>query len=679
MMKRFKWIISVFIILLGISGHSQSMHYFRCLSVNELSDVTLTWEAPTSAGEFSSYKIFHAEISNPLSFQEIVAINNYTTTSFVHTGSSAGQMINLYYIETELTGGGTIFSDTLRTLFMQASDNGEGEVLLSWNNMHNPPLPSVSNNFNILLEYPLFTWSHLGSTPQNSYTYEISVCHDSLSFQVILQDDYGCLSASNIAGGLYQDIIKPPMPLIDSVSIDPSDQEIVVGWQQSTAPDAIGYLIYRYINSNWIPIDTLWGKENTIYKDIGVQPCNQSQAYALATLDSCGNKSLGTFLLPQQSILLNDISFNPCEASNMLSWSPYINMQPFILGYQVYASREGGPFQLIGTTSAGQTSFNHEGIEVGNHYNYYVRAFNANNYGSSSCIKPVFAFDYGKPAFHYLANVSVENNQYLEIKTYLDTAATIESVRIYRMDPSSGSFDEIDEISPVTEDILTYNDQSVNIQQSSYQYKISLIDSCGNELLFTNTMPSILLQGNIRSQNEIFLEWNEFSGWNGSIEAYEVYRVINGTIEPSPVSTLAPGTTEYIDVISESLATISSFDYIVAAVEADDNAYGFQEISYSNILQLQGTPSIYMPNAFRPGGINKIFKPVGNYVDQSNYTFQIFDRWGKLIFETQNFAEGWDGVYNGKSMPVGVYVYLLNYQILDGSIASQKGTFVLVR
>ena len=146
-MMRITWVISAFIILLGISAHAQSTHYLRCLSVNVLSDVTLTWEVPTTAPEFSSYRIYHAEISNPSVFQEIASISVFNTTSYVHTGGSAGDMINLYYIETELTVGGSIFSDTLRTLFLDAEDNGEGEVILSWNNMHVPPIPSSANNF----------------------------------------------------------------------------------------------------------------------------------------------------------------------------------------------------------------------------------------------------------------------------------------------------------------------------------------------------------------------------------------------------------------------------------------------------------------------------------------------------------------------------------------------------
>ena len=61
----------------------------------------------------------------------------------------------------------------------------------------------------------------------------------------------------------------------------------------------------------------------------------------------------------------------------------------------------------------------------------------------------------------------------------------------------------------------------------------------------------------------------------------------------------------------------------------------------------------------------------------------IFDRWGQLIFSTNDQNEKWDGKINGKSAPVGVYVYKVNYQFKDEGINSEKqkhtGTLTLLR
>ena len=72
---------------------------------------------------------------------------------------------------------------------------------------------------------------------------------------------------------------------------------------------------------------------------------------------------------------------------------------------------------------------------------------------------------------------------------------------------------------------------------------------------------------------------------------------------------------------------------------------------------------VFVPNAFSPDGdgINDLFIPsiVGN--DERIHVFQVFDRWGELIYETNNMQRGWDGRYRegGEILPTGVYVWKL--------------------
>ena len=77
------------------------------------------------------------------------------------------------------------------------------------------------------------------------------------------------------------------------------------------------------------------------------------------------------------------------------------------------------------------------------------------------------------------------------------------------------------------------------------------------------------------------------------------------------------------------------------------------------------TSSIFFPNSFTPNsdGINDVFQAYGRFVPE--YELQIFDRWGELIFSTTDFAEGWDGTYNGKEAPVGVYVWSARYRLIN--------------
>ncbi|MFM7080153.1 MAG: PKD domain-containing protein [Bacteroidota bacterium] len=88
---------------------------------------------------------------------------------------------------------------------------------------------------------------------------------------------------------------------------------------------------------------------------------------------------------------------------------------------------------------------------------------------------------------------------------------------------------------------------------------------------------------------------------------------------------------------------------------------------------------IWMPNAFTPNGDakNEKFLPVTTSV--SNYNLNIFNRWGSLVFQTQDPDEGWNGKFAGSDATEGVYVYVLSTSDLCGKKSVRKGTFMLVR
>ena len=96
----------------------------------------------------------------------------------------------------------------------------------------------------------------------------------------------------------------------------------------------------------------------------------------------------------------------------------------------------------------------------------------------------------------------------------------------------------------------------------------------------------------------------------------------------------------------------------------------------------QNCSTIFIPNVFSPNndGVNDIFKV--RATNLSSFNFQIFNRWGQLLFETNNNNEGWDGKYLNKDVSPGVYVWLINAKDKNGSVfynGKNKGTITLVR
>jgi len=68
----------------------------------------------------------------------------------------------------------------------------------------------------------------------------------------------------------------------------------------------------------------------------------------------------------------------------------------------------------------------------------------------------------------------------------------------------------------------------------------------------------------------------------------------------------------------------------------------------------------YIPNSFTPDGDehNNMWSPVlTSGFDPYNFNLKIFDRWGEVIFESNNAYEGWDGTYNNQMVPMGIYTW----------------------
>ncbi|PSL47509.1 gliding motility-associated-like protein [Chitinophaga niastensis] len=97
-------------------------------------------------------------------------------------------------------------------------------------------------------------------------------------------------------------------------------------------------------------------------------------------------------------------------------------------------------------------------------------------------------------------------------------------------------------------------------------------------------------------------------------------------------------------------------------------------------IKLSYDQSLYVPNAFTPNndGRNDVFRAKVKGV--ATYKLLIFNRWGELLFETNDMATGWDGRFKGQVQPFGTYVYLIKYAYFgkEEQVFQQKGTFMLL-
>ncbi len=93
-----------------------------------------------------------------------------------------------------------------------------------------------------------------------------------------------------------------------------------------------------------------------------------------------------------------------------------------------------------------------------------------------------------------------------------------------------------------------------------------------------------------------------------------------------------------------------------------------------------GAPDdLFFPNFFTPNGDGKndVYRVFGSQINRLE--LKIFNQWGAVVFETKDAARGWDGSFNGKQQPVGVYVYTATIVLQNGRTIQSKGSISLIR
>ncbi len=103
-------------------------------------------------------------------------------------------------------------------------------------------------------------------------------------------------------------------------------------------------------------------------------------------------------------------------------------------------------------------------------------------------------------------------------------------------------------------------------------------------------------------------------------------------------------------------------------------------------LEVEQAVAYYIPNAFSPNEdqINDRFFVSGNSKVQAIKKIEIFNRWGAIVYQDLNLPlndsdRGWDGNFKGQRISSGVYVYMIELILADGTIVLASGDITLVR
>ena len=177
---------------------------------------------------------------------------------------------------------------------------------------------------------------------------------------------------------------------------------------------------------------------------------------------------------------------------------------------------------------------------------------------------------------------------------------------------------------------------------------------------------------------EQFITEPTFSFVNTSEFATDYQWDLGECDDPLPYSDLYAYPTPFYDPNSESIYDYTygclPGQYIVTLVAS--NHGGCHDTSQV-VVSIIDKVILYVPNTFTPDGnnLNDVFIPVlSSFIDPTYYEFSIFNRWGELVFETNDRDDGWHGTYgtygtNGKMSQDGTYVWKVKY---DNATTGQR-------
>jgi gliding motility-associated-like protein len=210
---------------------------------------------------------------------------------------------------------------------------------------------------------------------------------------------------------------------------------------------------------------------------------------------------------------------------------------------------------------------------------------------------------------------------------------------------------------------------AIAAEESPTCFRIDYMDQCGNLSEDGRLGCTIFLSGTGLSTT-ISLQWTPYTGWQNGPTEYLVEKYVNNQL----IGTFTAGTnTSYVDAEDDPNNQV-----VVYVIRAISPLAGLPDV-LSNVLVFVKAPVLTFPSAFTPDGntLNDEFKVIGRYINQ--YELKIFNRWGEMLFITQNPEEGWDGRYRGKPLPQGSYLYKVEIVDFTGARHIRDGQIMLLR
>ncbi len=368
---------------------------------------------------------------------------------------------------------------------------------------------------------------------------------------------------------------------------------------------------------------------------------------------------------------------------NHLEWTPYIGWDT-VKEYEIYSKQElANNYSYLATVPGDQLTYIDSTMLCRDERRYHIKAleqggFEEYSWSDTAHAVPKNGYPVKAPE---VWRTSVEEDLYTILEWVVPDKSKVplKEFEIYKR-PANG--DEVESISHDFSSSMDIADYKVWVDDESYIYKVRATDTCGNLSPWSNIGKTVLLT--VGFDEEIYspkLSWTKYSLWNEGVEKYLIERMNeNGQFDIIGQSE-GPDDTTYIDPQAYQICN-PNFCYRVTAIRNQPDNFPdstHDVISHSNVQCSPVESHLYTPNAFtmNKDGLNETFQPIGMYM--RTYELEIYDRWGALLFRTNECFGNWDGTFQGRPCPVETYVYIVEGFGADGRFHRRVGTVHLLK
>ena len=375
----------------------------------------------------------------------------------------------------------------------------------------------------------------------------------------------------------------------------------------------------------------------------------QHYKFKLASKDLCGGKQDSEIV---SSMVLKGSS---ADEKNAISWNEY----PDATGFQEYRLMKDGTV-LKSFTDIKTTSFEDDDVQCGDNYEYSIVAVTKTITSTSAPVNISTSLSSPKPITE--AYVTVNANDLIQLSVNLPGAGskTNYSIVIERGVDEKANYKKVNTL--YNEKI--FEDFNVKAENHSYCYRLIYENACGQKSPPSEPVCSILLR------NEApLLTWTTEKPFTDDIASYTM-------IQKGSAGSNAEKGMKLESKYRPDLGKQSDKDYTFQ-VRADSESGKFQ--SFSNIIKYKRDAEVFAPDAFSPNddGYNDSFEVKAEMY--KTFKMSVINRWGEVVFHSDDILKGWDGKIKGKEAPVGAYIW--HVEIVDNldQTVKKNGSFVLLK